>query len=113
MTREQAKEILNGMSLEDCIKMWNESDEKMYRRNETIHETEEDEWWERLNEEYGAHYLVYDIAGSVKEGMFCPYDTYFFYNGDDCWLYSFTDKEELMKILEAWFIDEIINRPRE
>ena len=113
MTREQAKEILNGMSLEDCIKMWNESDEKMYRRNETIHETEEDKWWERLNEEHGAHYLVYYIAGSVKDGMFCPYDTYFFYNGDDCRLYSFTDKDELMKILEAWFIDEIINRPRE
>lgn len=110
MNREQAMARLAEMSLDECITMWNESDEKMYRRNETIHETEDDEWWERLYSEYGAHYLVYDIAGSVKERMFCPYDTYFFYNGDDCRLYSFTDKEELMKILEPWFIDELICR---
>jgi hypothetical protein len=96
------------MSLEECITMWNESSDKMYRRNELIHETEDDEWWEKLYSEYGAHYLVYDIAGSVKDKTFCPYDDYFFYNGDDCRLYSFTDKEELMKILKEWFIDELM-----
>jgi hypothetical protein len=107
MNREQATARLAQMSLEDCIKMWNESSDKMYARDELIHETEDDEWWEHLYSEYGAHYLVYDIAGSVKEKSFCPYDDYFFYNGDDCRLYSFTDKEELMKILEEWFIDEL------
>jgi hypothetical protein len=110
MNREQAIARLAEMSLEDCIKMWNESDERLHRKNETIHETEDDKWWENLYSEYGAHYLVYDIAGSVKERTFCPYDNYFFYNGDNCRLYSFTDKEELMKILEPWFIDELVCR---
>lgn len=113
MNREQAMARLAEMSLEECITMWNESSDKMYARNETIHETEDDEWWARLSEEYGAHFLVYDIAGSVKEQMFCPYDDYFFYCGDDCRLYSFTDKEELMKILEEWFIEELMYREEE
>lgn len=113
MTREQAQEQLNGMSLEDCIEMWNESQMDACRKNETIHETEDDDWWAGLAEEYGAHYLVYDIAGSVKEKTFCPYDDYFFYNGDDCRLYSFADKEEMMKIIGEWFIEELINREEE
>lgn len=110
MNREQATATLAEMSLEECIKMWNETYELMHRRNETIHETEDDKWWDRLNSEYGAYYLVHDIAQSVKAQTFCPFDTYFFFNGDDCRLYSFTDKEELMKILEPWYIDELICR---
>lgn len=110
MTREQAQEKLNGISLEDCIQFYNEHATDHYRRYCEIHETEDDDWWTRLAEEYGAHYLVYDIAGSVKEKTFCPYDDYFFYNGDDCRLYSFTDKEEMMKIIGEWFIEELINR---
>lgn len=98
------------MTLEDCIKMWNESDEKMYRRNEVIRDMESDKDWEYLSSEYGAYYLVHDISNSVKEKTFCPFDEYFFFNGDDCRLYSFTEKEELIELLEEWFIDELINR---
>lgn len=110
MTREQAQEKLNGMSLSECIEMWNENEVDMYRKNVAIHKTEDDDWWTHLVEEYGAHYLVYDIAGSAKEKTFCPYDDYFFYNGDDCRLYSFTNKQEMMKIIGEWFIEELINR---
>lgn len=110
MTREQAKEILSGMTLEDCIKMWNKSCEEMNRKNETIHETEEEEWWEHLSSVYGAYYLVHDIANSVKEQTFSPYDEYFLFNERDCKIYSFLDKEEMMYILEDWFIEELINR---
>lgn len=110
MTREQATEKLNGMSLLECIEMWNEIEVDMYRKNVAIHETEDDDWWTHLAEEYGAYYLVHDIAGSVKEKTFCPYDTYFFFNEDDCRLYSFTDKEEMMNVIGEWFIEEFINR---
>jgi hypothetical protein len=113
MTREQAQAQLNGMTLEDCIEMWNEHATDHYCRYIEIHETEDDDWWTRLAEEYGAHYLVYDIVNSVKEKTFCQYDEYFFYNVDDCRLYSFTDKQEMMKIIGEWFIEELINRKEE
>lgn len=110
MNREKAEQILSEMTLEDCIKMWNESDEKMYRRNEVIRNMESDKDWEHLSSQYGAYYLVHDISHSVKEKTFCPFDDYFFYNGDDCRLYSFTEKKELIELLGEWFIDELINR---
>lgn len=110
MTREQAKEILNGMSLEDCIKMWNESAADMYQRSAEIHENEDDERWTWLSNELGAYYLVGDIAKSIKERKYCHYDQYFFYDEGECYFYSFDDKKGMMKITEGWFIEEIINR---
>ena len=110
MTRKQAREILNGMSLEDCIKMWNDGAADMYQRSAEIHENEDDEWWTWLSNELGAYYLVRDVLDSSKERKFCSYDTYFFYNEDECRFYSFEDKEDLMKQVGEWFIEEIINR---
>jgi hypothetical protein len=109
MTREQVKEILDRMSLEECIKMWNESVEitssDKYR---AIHKIEGDEWWDILCVKYGTSYIVGDIASSVKDRTFSQYDEYFFYN--DCRFYSFSEKEDMMKILDAWFIEELMNR---
>jgi hypothetical protein len=110
MTREQAKEILDGMSLEDCIKMWNDNAADMYQRSTEIHENEDDGWWTWLSNELGAYYLVGDIAKSIKERKYCHYDQYFFYDENECYFYSFDDKKEMMKITEGWFIEELINR---
>lgn len=110
MTREQAREILNGMSLEDCIKMWNDGAADMYQRSAEIHENEDDEWWTWLSNELGAGYLVGDIAKSIREKKFCHYDQYFFYDENECYFYSFNDKKEMMKHIEVWFVEELINR---
>jgi hypothetical protein len=110
MTREQAKEILDGMSLEECIKMWNDSAVDMYQRSAEIHENEEDAWWTWLSNELGAYYLVADVLRSSKENQYCHYDRYFFYETNDRYFYSFDDKKEMMKYTEEWFIEELINR---
>lgn len=110
MTREQAKCILDAMSLEECIDMWNESGADMYRRSAEIHENEEDGWWNYLSKELGAYYLVRDVIKSDKDGNFRSHDMFFFYDDNDCIFYSFEDKEGMMKLLEEWFIEELINR---
>ena len=111
MTREQAKEILNGMSLEGCIKMWNDSVPDHYRRFCEIHEVDDDEWWDRLANELGGYYFMWNLLNC--EGIFNKNDEYFLYNQDSCEFISFDNKERLMLFMEDWFIEEIINRPKE
>lgn len=110
MTREYAQEILKGMSLEECIKMWNDGATDMRQRSAEIHEVEDDERWEWLSNELEAYYLVADVVKSSKENKFCHYDRYFFYDENNCYFYSFDDKEGLMKHTKEWFIEELINR---
>ena len=110
MTREQAKEILNGMSLKECITMWNNGATDMRQRSAEIYEVEDDERWEWLSNELGAYYLIGDVVKSSKENKFCHYDRYFFYDENNCYFYSFEDKDDLMKHTEEWFIEVLINR---
>lgn len=110
MNREQATALLAKMNIEECIKMWNESVDIISYKNRTIHKMEDDKWWEYLSSEYNAYYFMGDIASSIKERLFCQHDDFFFYNGDDCRFYSFSEKEGMMKILDAWFIEELMNR---
>lgn len=110
MTREQAKEKLNGMPLEECIKMWNDSDTVMYQRSAEVHENEEEGWWTWLSNKLGAYCLVRDVLDSSKERKYRSDDTYFFYSEDECRFYSFENKEDMMKYAEGWFIEELINR---
>lgn len=110
MTREQAEIILDGMSLDECIKMWNSSGADHYCRSREIHECEDDNWWTYLSNELGAYFLVWDIQKSVRERHFTQCDEYFFYDDNDCLFYSFDDKDGLMKLLGIWFIEELINR---
>lgn len=51
MTRQQAEIVLDGMSLDECIKMWNETNHDC--RSREIHEIDEDEWWDYLHKELG------------------------------------------------------------
>lgn len=97
------------MSLEDCIKMWNEGLDTNYKY-QAIHENGDDDWWDCLCVKFDTSSVVCDIAESVKARTFCPHDEYFFFNGGDCRFYSFSEKEDMMKILEEWFVDELTNR---
>ena len=106
---ETAKAELDKMSIEECIKMWNESVEiTSSYKHRAIHKIEDDEWWDILCIKYGTSYIVGDIASSVTDRTFSQHDEYFFYN--DCRFYSFSEKEDMMKILDAWFIEELMNR---
>lgn len=106
---ETAKAELDKMSIEECIKMWNESAENTSSdKYRAIHKIEDDEWWDILCIKNGTSYIVGDIASSVKDKTFCQHDEYFFYN--DCRLYSFSEKEDMMRLLDAWFIEELMNR---
>ena len=109
MTREQAKEILNGMSLEDCIKMWNDSATDMYRRSAEIHKMDDSDWWCYLSLELGAYSLICSILDSSMED-FDRRDDYFLYDEDANVFYSFGYKDKMIKFFGEWFIEELINR---
>lgn len=108
--KAQAESRLAGMSLEDCINMWNEEGADMYRRCVEIHEVDEDEWWEYLSKELGARHFADRLLDSRADDMFCQYDRYFFYDDNDCTFHSFDDKKGLVKLLGEWFIEELINK---
>jgi hypothetical protein len=108
--REHARARLNNMSLEDCIKMWNEEGADMYNRSAEIHEVDEEKWWDYLSEELGAYYLATNLLSSRADGHFTHYDRFFFYDENDCTFHSFDDKKGLVKVLGEWFIEEFINR---
>lgn len=106
---ETARAELDKMSIEECIKMWNEGLDTNYMY-QAIHENGDDDWWDCLCVKFDTSSVVCDIAESVKARTFCPHDEYFFFNGSDCRFYSFSEKEDMMKILDAWFIEELMNR---
>lgn len=108
--KEQAESRLAGMSLEDCIKMWNKEGADMYCRSAEIHEVDEEKWWDYLSEELGAYYLATNLLSSRADGHFTHYDRFFFYDENDCTFHSFDDKKGLVKVLGEWFIEEFINR---
>lgn len=110
MTRQQAEIVLDGMSLDECIKMWNESGADHYCRIWEIHEVDEDGWWDYLSGELGAHHIAKTLWESRADGFFSHYDRFYFYDDNDCRLYSFDTKDGLMELLGLWFIVELINR---
>lgn len=112
MTREQAKEILNGMSLEDCIKMWNDSARNEFDFYRIIADMLDDTYWNILARRLGTINLIWDVLDSSMD-TFNRLDGYVFYDDNECTFYSFDDKEEMLKYIEEWFIEEIINRPIE
>lgn len=112
MTREQAKEILNGMSLEDCIKMWNESARNEFDFYRVISDMIDDTYWNILARKLGTIDLIWSVLDSSMD-TFDRRDGFVFYDENEHTFYSFDDKEEMLKYIEEWFIEEIINRPRE
>lgn len=112
MTREEAKEILNGMSLEDCIKMWNDAARNEFDFYRIIADMLDDTYWNILARKLGTINLIWDVLDSSMD-TFNRLDGYVFYDENERTFYSFDDKEEMLKYIEEWFIEEIINRPIE
>lgn len=108
MERNQAKEILERMSLEDCIKMWNEGMSENRKKISEIHEVEDDEWWNFISQEIGAYYIMWGLYYS--ESTFNRFDEYFFYENNGATFISFSTKEEMLKLIGEWFMEELINR---
>lgn len=109
MTREQAKEILNGMSLEECIKMWNDTARNDFDFHRVIADMLDDNYWNILARKLGVLGLMWNVLDSSMD-TFDRRDGYVFYDENECAFYSFDDKDDLMKHLEEWFIEELINR---
>ena len=109
MNELEAKEILRGMSFEDCINMWNDSVADHYVRTYEIHEIVYDKWWEWIVKEAGGFNFVYDLLSSGDR--FNLTDMYFFYDIECNQFVSFSTKQELIEAVEEdFFINEIMNR---
>jgi hypothetical protein len=107
MDESQARLLFKSMSLEQCIKMWNESLDH-YTRAYEVHSTDEDKWWEWLVKEAGGFLFVIDILSS-GEG-FNITDSYFFYDKERRCFISFSTKQEFIEVVgDAFFINEIQN----
>jgi hypothetical protein len=102
---EDAMQRLAGMSLEDCIKMWNESVDS--RKNE-IHEMHDEDWWNDLKEDIDGYLFMRHL---LQSQTFNITDRFFFYDSENNQFISFSTKQELMELTSKdWFIEELINR---
>lgn len=105
---DYAHHILDNMSLEDCICMWNESASDHYCKLWAIHETDDESWWNHVASEIGG----FDLMKAVKESdNFCVSDKYFFVDVDYGLIRSFNTKQELLDLVgEDLFLNEIVCR---
>lgn len=109
MTEMDARNILQGMTFEECIKMWNESAADHYMRAYEIHEIDNDKWWEWLVKDTGGFFFVRDLLSSGER--FNLTDKFFFYDAEGSMFISFSTKQEFIEAVEEdFFINEIQNR---
>lgn len=110
MDEIKAKKILDSMSLEDCIAMFNEVANANGFYHSTIHEVDDDSWWNELfrRRKDNCYGLVRDLLDS--KDSFNHTDMYFHYDEEGMVFSSFNTKEELLKyISEDFYIEEIYN----
>lgn len=105
---EWAEEKFNQMSLQDCIKMWNDKTAG-YCRHAEIHAMDDDSWWNSLSAYLGAWHLIHVVTNS--RSAFNDADDWFFYDTEDTCVCSFSTKDELIgKIGRNFFIDQIMEQ---
>jgi hypothetical protein len=108
MTREQAQEQLNGMTLEDCIEMWNEYATDHYCRYIEMHPMSDEEWWDVLARELGTWNLTQAMLLAGEH--FNTSDKYFFYEEFNGHLISFSTSQELLEeVGEDFFVELLMN----
>ena len=109
MNELEAREILRGMSFEECRKMWNESARDNDMVSYIINDIDNDTWWEYLAVKAGGFRLISDLLSSGDR--FNLTDLYFFYDKEGGTLISFSTKQEFIEAVEEdFFINEIMNR---
>ena len=109
MNELEAREILRGMSFEDCMIMWNESAVYHYMHEYEIHEIDDNNWWEWLTKQCGGFRIISDLLDSDEK--FNLTDRFFFYDENGNMFISFSTKQEFIEAVEEdFFINEIMNR---
>lgn len=108
MNVEKAQKILDRMSYEECIKMWNDNAADHWCRTYEIHSMDENDWWVYLIEELEGRYFAADMRNSVH---FDYEDNSFFYDADDEQFKSFSTKEDMLYVCsEDFFIECLMKR---
>jgi hypothetical protein len=99
---DYALHILNKMTLDECIEMWNEFADKI----DSIHEMDEDSWWNHLANELGGKDL---INSTLSSRSFKNTDKYFFFDSFLGNIQSFSAKEGLIYIIgQDFFLDRLV-----
>lgn len=99
-----AQVYFNNMSVEECVNYWNRHVSDFMNK---IHETEDENYWDRMSRELGALNLVRAICDSND---FHECREYVCYIEDNGTFFSFSTKEQLLEyITEDWFIEELMN----
>lgn len=112
MTREEAKEILRGMTLQEMIDLWNEDCRLHGMHLSTVHPMGELEWWNELfrrNIDFCWN-MVNHLLGSGE--TFNLTDKWFFWDEDTGCFCSFSTKQEWLESItdEDYFVTAIINK---
>ena len=97
---ERASERLNRMNLGECIDYWNDSAVDHYHRESAIHQMNDLEWWFTLANDLGDAELLSVIAESIEKNLFDKSHSYFFYDPTYNEVYSFSNKAQLLDIVD-------------
>ena len=97
MDKEQVMLVLQGMSLEDIIRIHNDMAWDAHCYDSYIKPMSDDSWW---NELFRSHIkecrmLLCDILFSMESGTFDIKDKWFKYDEENCCFASFNTKEEM------------------
>lgn len=99
---DYARYTLDKMTLDECIEMWNEFADKI----DSIHEMDEDSWWNYLANELGGKDL---INSTLSSRSFKNTDRYFFFDSFLGNIQSFSKKEGLIYIVgQDFFLDRLV-----
>lgn len=103
-----AHKRLEQMSMEDCIKFWNEKSRGYHRFNE-IRPMEDEDRWNEIAGHLGAWNFFHYLTSSGEN--FNDSDRFFCYIEDSCEFFSFSTKSELLSyITEDWFVEELMEQ---
>lgn len=106
---EIAHKRLEQMSMEDCIKFWNDRSGDHYHRFTEIRPMEDEDRWNEIAGHLGAWDFFHYLANSGEN--FNDSDRFFGYIEDSCEFFSFSTKSELLSyITEDWFVEELMEQ---
>lgn len=106
---EIAHKRLEQMSMEDCIKFWNDRSGDHYHRFNEIRPMEDEDRWNEIAGHLGAWNFFHYLTNSGEN--FNDSDRFFGYIEDSCEFFSFSTKSELLSyITEDWFVEELMEQ---
>jgi hypothetical protein len=104
-----AHKRLEQMSMEDCIKFWNDRSGDHYHRFNEIRPMQDEDRWNEIAGHLGAWDFFHYLVNSGEH--FNDSDRFFGYIEDSCEFFSFSTKSELLSyITEDWFVEELMEQ---